>query len=57
MIVGLQPVREAIRVHRYALQRVVLEEKDSPTLDALARFAADQVFPKVIPVPRPVPTS
>jgi 23S rRNA (guanosine2251-2'-O)-methyltransferase len=52
MIVGLQPVREAIRVHRYAVQRVVLEEKDSPTLDALARFAADQGVPEVIRVPR-----
>lgn len=52
MIVGLQPVREAIRVHRYALQRVVLEEKESPTLDALARFAADQGVTEVIRAPR-----
>jgi 23S rRNA (guanosine2251-2'-O)-methyltransferase len=52
MIVGLQPVREAIRVHRYGLQRVVLEEKDSPTLDALARFATDQGVPEVIRAPR-----
>jgi 23S rRNA (guanosine2251-2'-O)-methyltransferase len=48
LIVGLQPVREAIRVHRFALQRVALEEKDSPTLEALARFATDQGVPEVV---------
>ncbi len=52
MIVGLQPVREAIRVHRFALQRVALEEKASPTLDALARFATDQGVPEVLRVTR-----
>jgi 23S rRNA (guanosine2251-2'-O)-methyltransferase len=52
LIVGLQPVREAIRVHRYSLQRVALEEKESPTLDALARFATDQGVPEVLRVAR-----
>ena len=52
LIAGLQPVREAIRVHRSALRRVALEEKASPTLDALARFATDQGVQEVIRVPR-----
>jgi 23S rRNA (guanosine2251-2'-O)-methyltransferase len=52
LITGLQPVREAIRVHRFALKRVALEEKPSPTLDALARFATDQGIAEVIRVPR-----
>lgn len=52
LIVGLQPVREAIRVHRSALQRVAIEEKPSPTLDALARFATDQGVGEVIRAPR-----
>lgn len=52
LITGLQPVREAIRVHRFALKRVALEQKPSPTLDALARFATDQGIGDVIRVPR-----
>ena len=52
MIVGLQPVREAIRVRRFAIARVALEEKASPTLDALARFATDQGIAEVIRAPR-----
>ena len=52
LVTGLQPVREAIRVHRSALKRVALEEKDSPTLEALGRFAADQGGPEVVRVPR-----
>ena len=52
LIAGLQPVREAIRVRRYALKRVAVEEKESPTLDALARFASDQGIGDVIRVPR-----
>lgn len=41
LVVGLQPVREAIRAHRDALRGVWIRE-GSPTLDALARFARDQ---------------
>jgi 23S rRNA (guanosine2251-2'-O)-methyltransferase len=52
LIAGLQPVREAIRVRRFGLKRVALEEKPSPTLDALARFATDQGVGEVIRVPR-----
>lgn len=48
LIAGLQPVREAIRVRRSALQRVAIEQKDSPTLEALARFAKDQGVPEVV---------
>ncbi len=42
LICGLQPVREAVRVHGAKLLRIVLEVGDSPTLDALGRFAGDQ---------------
>lgn len=52
LIAGLQPVREAIRVHRYDLSRVAVEEKDSPALEAIERFARDQGVPEVIRAPR-----
>ncbi len=39
---GLQPVREAIRVHGGKISQVILEHGDSPTLEALGRFATDQ---------------
>ena len=48
LIAGLQPVREAIRVHKAALRRVAIQDKDSPTLQALARFATDQGVAEVI---------
>lgn len=35
-------MREAIRAHGPRLERVLVESGDSPQLDALARFAADQ---------------
>ena len=41
-IVGLQPVREAIRAHGKNLGRVLVEQCESPQLDAVARFATDQ---------------
>jgi 23S rRNA (guanosine2251-2'-O)-methyltransferase len=47
VVCGLQPVREAIRVHGDKLGRVVIEGAESgpreaaPQLDALARFARD----------------
>jgi 23S rRNA (guanosine2251-2'-O)-methyltransferase len=52
LIAGLQPVREAIRVHRSELKRVAIEDKPSPTLEALARFATDQGVPEVVRAPR-----
>jgi 23S rRNA (guanosine2251-2'-O)-methyltransferase len=44
LVLGIQPVREAIRVHRDKLGRVLVErgEGDQGRLDALARFATDQ---------------
>jgi 23S rRNA (guanosine2251-2'-O)-methyltransferase len=39
--VGLQPVREAIRIHAAALSLVAVDSRDSPRLDALQRFARD----------------
>src|SRR4051812_35185674 len=42
LVLGLQPVREAIRRHREALQEVLVDRRDQPRLEALARFATDQ---------------
>ena len=42
LVVGLQPVREAIGAHGNALGKVLIEAKDSPRLAALERFAGDQ---------------
>jgi 23S rRNA (guanosine2251-2'-O)-methyltransferase len=39
LITGLQPVREAIRVHGERLARVVVEEGGGPQIEAVARFA------------------
>jgi len=41
-IIGLQPVREAIRARAGEIERILVEAGDSPTLKALARFARDQ---------------
>jgi 23S rRNA (guanosine2251-2'-O)-methyltransferase len=45
LVCGLQPVREAIRVHGPRLHRVVIDSDrrdESPQLQALARFARDR---------------
>jgi 23S rRNA (guanosine2251-2'-O)-methyltransferase len=42
LISGLQPVREAIRTRGRELERVLVNESDSPQLKALARYARDQ---------------
>ena len=42
LVTGLQPVREAIRVHGEKLGRVLVEEKGGPQIDAIARFATDR---------------
>jgi 23S rRNA (guanosine2251-2'-O)-methyltransferase len=52
LVVGLQPVREAIRRHGAALHEVLIDARRSPKLDALARFAADQAVPSVRDVTR-----
>jgi 23S rRNA (guanosine2251-2'-O)-methyltransferase len=41
-VVGIQPVRECIRVRAKVIDRLVLTDSDSPTLGALERFARDQ---------------
>jgi 23S rRNA (guanosine2251-2'-O)-methyltransferase len=45
LVLGLQPVREAIRAHGAALERVLVERGGGPTLDGVARFAADRGAP------------
>lgn len=39
LIYGMQPVREAVRVHGSAIERVVLQDGGGPRVDALGRFA------------------
>jgi 23S rRNA (guanosine2251-2'-O)-methyltransferase len=51
-VLGLQPVREAVRRHGAKLREVLIEERASPKLDALGRFATDQSVPRVRRVPR-----
>jgi 23S rRNA (guanosine2251-2'-O)-methyltransferase len=41
VICGLQPVREAIRARGGELERVLVDAKGSPQLEALARYARD----------------
>lgn len=52
LVVGLQPVREALRVHGSRVRRVALEHSQSPRLQALARFATDSGVSSVDRVPR-----
>jgi 23S rRNA (guanosine2251-2'-O)-methyltransferase len=42
LILGLQPVREAVRVHGAALERVLVERRANPRVEAVARFATDR---------------
>jgi 23S rRNA (guanosine2251-2'-O)-methyltransferase len=42
LVTGLQPVREAIRVHGERLERVLVEDSGGPQLEAVARFAHDR---------------
>jgi 23S rRNA (guanosine2251-2'-O)-methyltransferase len=51
MVTGLQPVREAIRVHGERLERVLVEDRGGPQIDAVARFAEGRGA-KVVRVPR-----
>jgi 23S rRNA (guanosine2251-2'-O)-methyltransferase len=41
-VTGLQPVREAIRVHGEHLARVLVEQGGGPQIEAVARFAQDR---------------
>lgn len=51
LVTGLQPVREAIRVHGERLERVLVATDGGPQLEAVARFARDRGAP-VARVPR-----
>jgi 23S rRNA (guanosine2251-2'-O)-methyltransferase len=42
LVVGIQPVREAVRAHGSRLSEVLIEQGDHPQLAALGRFAHDQ---------------
>jgi 23S rRNA (guanosine2251-2'-O)-methyltransferase len=42
LVSGLQPAREAIRVHRDRVRRVLVEDRNQPKLEGVARFARDQ---------------
>ncbi len=52
LIAGLQPVREAIRVHGQQLERVLVDDRRLPRLDAVVRFASDQGVARVDRVAR-----
>jgi len=54
LVLGIQPVREAIRAHGSRLERVLVERGpgDNGRLDALARFASDQGVGEVTRVAR-----
>jgi 23S rRNA (guanosine2251-2'-O)-methyltransferase len=47
LVVGIQPVRECVRVRAAAIERLMLTASDSPTLAALERFATDQGVSRV----------
>jgi 23S rRNA (guanosine2251-2'-O)-methyltransferase len=51
LVFGIQPVREAIRVHGKAVERVFVERAGSPKLEALGRYARDQGI-EVVELPR-----
>jgi 23S rRNA (guanosine2251-2'-O)-methyltransferase len=42
LVYGLQPVREAVRVHGSAIERLAIQRDATPKVEALARFARDQ---------------
>jgi 23S rRNA (guanosine2251-2'-O)-methyltransferase len=50
LVMGIQPVREAIRAHGPALELVLVEQRGSPTVEAVARFATDRgVATEIVP--------
>jgi len=52
LVLGIQPVREAVRRHGSALRELLIEDRATPKLEALARFAADQGVERLRRVPR-----
>lgn len=51
LVVGLQPVREAIRIHQSRLHKVLVDARKTTRLGALERFARDQGVAEVERVP------
>lgn len=51
LVLGLQPVREVLRVHAAAVRRVAVEDRATGRLEALARYAADAGATRVDRVP------
>lgn len=47
LVVGLQPVREAIRVYGAQLGEVLIDNRPLPRLEALVRYASDQNAPVI----------
>ncbi len=47
LVLGLQPVRELLRVHGHAVSRVAVDDRPLPRLDALARYASDRGVSRV----------
>lgn len=45
VILGLQPVREAIKAHGSAMERLFADRAGGPKIEALARYAAAQGIP------------
>jgi 23S rRNA (guanosine2251-2'-O)-methyltransferase len=52
LVLGLQPVREVVRVHRSSVLRVAIDDRRLPRLDALERFARDQGVKEVLRIER-----
>jgi len=51
-VIGLQPVREVIRVHRTDVLRVAIDQRNLPRLDAIERYAKDQGVAEILRVER-----
>ena len=52
LVMGLQPVREALRVHGPRVRLVMVEDRGSPRLDALVRYAMSQGVAEVVRRPQ-----
>lgn len=52
LVIGLQPVRECLRVRGAALKQLALTAGDSPKLAALERFARDQGAKQIVRLSR-----
>jgi 23S rRNA (guanosine2251-2'-O)-methyltransferase len=52
LIAGFQPVREAIRIHRHKIERLVVDSRATPRLEAMVRFASDQGVQQIERLPK-----